>query len=368
MIEPSAVYRRVPFSLECDTRRVLVWRDRGTRNNPAFVRERSQYRRAGWMDDNARPHRARLVENMLEAETIQRMEWPACSPDRNPTEHIWDILGRRIAARPRPPATVRDLEIALLEEWNSIPQSLIDNLIASMENSGSDDEENYTCLGHLSRPDNSSGSFRSNSSHGGSTSHPARRRRSSRMLNRSGSKRLSSSALASQLHRNGSRRNSQSSDEMYPMDVPMSIEDDVLDLNQKVNELQQQVATLTDNQINTDQRYNKVKQENAALQNKKQPMLSYPSRREGKKVAEPETGWTSRSTPVIGISLEHHTAKHSPQASMSSQGFEARLYGTAISIANHYTGWVTDSTDLSSFRALGAEDLQAPLALEDRNL
>ncbi|GFW75518.1 HTH_Tnp_Tc3_2 domain-containing protein [Trichonephila clavipes] len=29
------------FSLECDTRRVLVWRDRGTRNNPAFVRESS---------------------------------------------------------------------------------------------------------------------------------------------------------------------------------------------------------------------------------------------------------------------------------------------------------------------------------------
>ncbi|GFW48046.1 hypothetical protein TNCV_2402331 [Trichonephila clavipes] len=41
-----------------------------------------------------------------------------------------------IAARPRPPATVRDLEIALLEEWNSIPQSLIDNFIASMANRG----------------------------------------------------------------------------------------------------------------------------------------------------------------------------------------------------------------------------------------
>ncbi|GFS70416.1 transposable element Tcb2 transposase [Trichonephila clavipes] len=171
------------FSLECDTRRVLVWRDRGTLNKPTFVRERSQYRRAGWMvwggisiggrtdlhiirngtltgrryadeilrphvipyagaigdsfvfqDDNARPHRARLVENMLEAETIQRMEFPACSPDLNPIEHVWDMLRRRIAARPRPPATVRDLEIALLEEWNSIPQSLIDNLIASMAN------------------------------------------------------------------------------------------------------------------------------------------------------------------------------------------------------------------------------------------
>ncbi|GFX43298.1 transposable element Tcb2 transposase [Trichonephila clavipes] len=87
-----------------------------------------------FQDDNARPHRAHLVENMLEAETIQRMELPACSPDLNPIEHVWDMLRRRIAARPRPPATVRDLEIALLEEWNSIPQSLIDNFIASMAN------------------------------------------------------------------------------------------------------------------------------------------------------------------------------------------------------------------------------------------
>ncbi|GFX58358.1 transposable element Tcb2 transposase [Trichonephila clavipes] len=71
---------------------------------------------------------------MLEAETIQRMEWPTCSPDLNQIEHVWELLGRRIAARPRPPATVQDLEIALLEEWNSIPQSLTNNLIASMAN------------------------------------------------------------------------------------------------------------------------------------------------------------------------------------------------------------------------------------------
>ena len=39
------------------------------------------------MDDNARPHRARVVQQYLQTETIDRMDWPARSPDLNPTEH-----------------------------------------------------------------------------------------------------------------------------------------------------------------------------------------------------------------------------------------------------------------------------------------
>ncbi|GBN27753.1 hypothetical protein AVEN_157995-1 [Araneus ventricosus] len=51
------------------------------------------------MDDNARPHRARLVRSYLESETIPQMAWPARSPDLNPIEHGWDMLGRRITGR-----------------------------------------------------------------------------------------------------------------------------------------------------------------------------------------------------------------------------------------------------------------------------
>ena len=46
-------------------------------------------------DDNARPHRARIVDVYLQRETIMRMEWPARSPDFNPIEHVWDALGQR---------------------------------------------------------------------------------------------------------------------------------------------------------------------------------------------------------------------------------------------------------------------------------
>ena len=54
------------------------------------------------MDDNARPHRSRAVTAYLQSEAVTSVPWPAMSPDFNPIEHIWDMLGRRILAREPP--------------------------------------------------------------------------------------------------------------------------------------------------------------------------------------------------------------------------------------------------------------------------
>ncbi|GFU50958.1 transposable element Tcb2 transposase [Trichonephila clavipes] len=149
------LYARRPmsrFSVQPDNRRIFIWRDRGSRNNPAFVHESVRFGGGGvlvyggifidgrtdlyiirdgpltarryrdeilrpivvpyaaaigdyfiLMDDNCRPHRANLVEDFLFEEKIVRMEWPACSPDMNTIEHVWDALGRRVANRQPPP-------------------------------------------------------------------------------------------------------------------------------------------------------------------------------------------------------------------------------------------------------------------------
>ncbi|GFV25415.1 transposable element Tcb2 transposase [Trichonephila clavipes] len=169
------------LSVHPDDRRIFIWRDRGSRNNPVFVHESVRFCGGGvlvyggisidgrtylyiirdgpltarryrdeilrpivvpyaaaigddfiLMDDNSRPHRANLVEDSLFEEGIVRRKWPACSPDMNPIEHVWDALGRRVAGRQPPPQTLQELERALLEEWDRIPQLVINSLIDSM--------------------------------------------------------------------------------------------------------------------------------------------------------------------------------------------------------------------------------------------
>ncbi|GFV36413.1 transposable element Tcb1 transposase [Trichonephila clavipes] len=144
------------FSLSSDSHRILIWRERGSRNRPSNIIERDMYGDRGvldWggimlgsrtdlyifvagsangtrysndiliayvrlfrgamglqfllMDDNAPCHRTVAAEQLLECEDIESMDYPAQSPDLNPIEYVWNFLSRRLAARTLPPVTIR---------------------------------------------------------------------------------------------------------------------------------------------------------------------------------------------------------------------------------------------------------------------
>ncbi|GFV78038.1 transposable element Tcb2 transposase [Trichonephila clavipes] len=123
------------FSLSSDSHRILIWRERGSRNHPSNIIERDRGAKGLqflFMDDNAPCHRTVAAEQLLESEDIERMDWAARSLDLNPIEHVWDFLGRRLAARTLPPVTIRVLRLALQDEWAAMSQQLIDTLILSM--------------------------------------------------------------------------------------------------------------------------------------------------------------------------------------------------------------------------------------------
>ncbi|GFT34694.1 transposable element Tcb2 transposase [Trichonephila clavipes] len=61
----------------------------------------------GALQDNARPHTARVAQDFLHH--FQTLPWPARSPDLSPVEHVWDQLKRQIPWC----HSVHDLELAV---------------------------------------------------------------------------------------------------------------------------------------------------------------------------------------------------------------------------------------------------------------
>ncbi|GFW83663.1 transposable element Tcb2 transposase [Trichonephila clavipes] len=97
------------FSLSSDSHRILIGRERGSRNHPSNIIERDRGAMGLQfllMDDNAPCHRTVAAEQLLES--------------------------RRLAARTLPPVTIRELQLALQDEWAAMPQQLFDTFILSM--------------------------------------------------------------------------------------------------------------------------------------------------------------------------------------------------------------------------------------------
>jgi hypothetical protein len=74
--------------------------------------------------DSAPCHKARSVREWFMDNKVPEMNWPAQSPDLNPTEHPWDELECRLLSRPQCPTSLTALATALQEEWAAIPPKM----------------------------------------------------------------------------------------------------------------------------------------------------------------------------------------------------------------------------------------------------
>lgn len=82
-----------------------------------------------FMQDNAPCHKAKKVMSYLEDEGVEVMDWPAQSPDLNPIENVWKIIGER--AQTRNPQNQNHLWDLLKEEWEKITPNFCKKLIQS---------------------------------------------------------------------------------------------------------------------------------------------------------------------------------------------------------------------------------------------
>ena len=82
--------------------------------------------------DNDPKHRAKRVQEWLQVQQFDVMDWPPQSPDLNPIEHLWSIMKRHLGEIDEQPSGMIDLWKRTQEAWNSISEETCRSLISSM--------------------------------------------------------------------------------------------------------------------------------------------------------------------------------------------------------------------------------------------
>ena len=85
-----------------------------------------------FQDDNARPHRERVVTDFLRQDNVNRMDLSPYSSDLNPIVHARDELGRRLLSNHAPPTNHAHLARMLVAESQAVPQDFFQRLANSM--------------------------------------------------------------------------------------------------------------------------------------------------------------------------------------------------------------------------------------------
>ena len=99
---------------------------------PTVENLRQQGRAPVFMQDGARPHTAHANLAYLGSKGVLIIEnWPARSPELNPIENLWALIQRKVSDRG--PTDEEELRAMVQEEWDAIPQALIDEYVLSFQ-------------------------------------------------------------------------------------------------------------------------------------------------------------------------------------------------------------------------------------------
>ncbi|GFX83883.1 transposable element Tc1 transposase [Trichonephila clavipes] len=143
------------FSLSSDSHRILIWRERGSRNHPSIIIERDRYGGRGVLVRGGIMLGSRTDLHIFDAGSVNGTRY--CNEILLPYVRLFRgamglqflfmdenapchrtvaaeqrLESRRLAARTLPPVTIRELRLALQDEWAAMPQQPIDTLILSM--------------------------------------------------------------------------------------------------------------------------------------------------------------------------------------------------------------------------------------------
>jgi transposase len=88
--------------------------------------------RVVFQQDNDSKHKARIVQEWLNEQPFEVLEWPPQSPDLNPIEHLWAALKRRLNRYERPPNGMIELWERVQVEWYKIDKETCLRLVESM--------------------------------------------------------------------------------------------------------------------------------------------------------------------------------------------------------------------------------------------
>uniref|UniRef100_A0A7N8X1Z3 Tc1-like transposase DDE domain-containing protein n=1 Tax=Mastacembelus armatus TaxID=205130 RepID=A0A7N8X1Z3_9TELE len=86
-------------------------------------------RRFTFQQDNDPKHTVKITKEWLRNNSVTVLDWPSQNPDLNPIEHLWRDL--KMAVHQLSPSNLTELERICKEEWQRIPKSRCEKVVAS---------------------------------------------------------------------------------------------------------------------------------------------------------------------------------------------------------------------------------------------